>query len=103
MRFSAADAHGRANIAAFNFLEEQGSFTRDSTTGRYRVDFDKMRTGMNALAEKILRYQGDGDYEGVGVFNEKYGKVSAQTQKDLTRLGTLGVPVDVIFDQGQQQ
>ena len=103
MRFSAADAHGRANIAAFNFLEEQGAFARDSATGRYRVDFDKMRTGMNALAEKILRYQGDGDYEGVGVFNEKYGKVTAQTQKDLDRLGSLGVPVDVIFDQGPQQ
>jgi len=102
MRFSAADAHGRANIAAFNFLEEQGSFTRDSTTGRYRVDFEKMRTGMNALAEKILKYQGDGDYAGVGVFNEQYGKVTAQTQKDLTRLGTLGVPVDIIFDQGQK-
>ena len=27
MRFSAADAHGRANIAAFNFLEQQGAFT----------------------------------------------------------------------------
>ena len=103
MRFSAADAHGRANIAAFNFLEEQGSFTRDSATGRYRVDFDKMRTGMNALAVKILTYQGDGDYAGVGVFNETYGKVTEQTQKDLTHLGAQGVPVDVIFDQGPQQ
>ncbi|HTG54163.1 MAG TPA: hypothetical protein VL980_04895, partial [Gemmatimonadaceae bacterium] len=34
MRFSAADAHGRANIAAFNFLQRMGAFTRDSATGR---------------------------------------------------------------------
>jgi len=100
MRFSAADAHGRANIAAFNFLQQEGSFARDSATGRYRVDFEKMRAGMNALAEKILKYQGDGDYAGVGVFNEQYGKVTAQTQKDLDRLGSLGVPVDIILDQG---
>jgi hypothetical protein len=100
MRFSAADAHGRANIAAFNFLQQQGAFTRDSASGRYRVDFDKFHAGMDALAEKILRYQGDGDYAGVGQFQEQYGKISAETQKDLARLASLGVPVDIILDQG---
>jgi hypothetical protein len=100
MRFSAADAHGRANIAAFNFLQQQGAFTRDSASGRYRVDFDKFHAGMDALAEKILRYQGDGDYAGVGQFQEQYGKITAETQKDLARLASLGVPVDIILDQG---
>jgi hypothetical protein len=100
MRFSAADAHGRANIAAFNFLQQQGAFTRDSATGRYRVDFDKFRAGMNALAAKIITLQGDGDYAGVGNFNDQYGKVTPETQKDLARLANLGVPIDVIFEQG---
>jgi hypothetical protein len=100
MRFSAADAHGRANIAAFNFLQQQGAFTRDSATARYRVDFEKFRAGMNALATKIITLQGDGDYAGVGNFNDQYGKITPETQKDLARLASLGVPVDVIFDQG---
>ena len=100
MRFSAADAHGRANIAAFNFLQQQGAFTRDSATARYRVDFEKFRAGMNALATKIITLQGDGDYAGVGAFNDQYGKVTPETQKDLARLASLGVPVDVIFEQG---
>ncbi len=100
MRFSAADAHGRANIVAFNFLQQQGAFTRDSATARYRVDFDKFRAGMNALATKILTLQGDGDYAGVGAFNDQYGKITPETQKDLARLASLGVPVDVIFEQG---
>jgi hypothetical protein len=100
MRFSAADAHGRANIAAFNFLQQQGAFTRDSATARYRVDFDKFRAGMNALATKIITMQGDGDYAAVGAFNDQYGKVTPQTQQDLARLATLGVPIDVIFEQG---
>ena len=30
VRFGGSDAHGRANIVAFNFLESQGAFTRDS-------------------------------------------------------------------------
>ena len=101
VRFGASDAHGRANVVSFNFLAEQGAFTRDAATNRYRVDFAKMKTGLNALTAKILTLQGDGDYAGVGAFQEKYGKSGAQLQADLDRLGTKGIPVDVIFDQGK--
>ena len=101
MRFSAADAHGRANIAAFNFLQRLGAFTRDSATGRYRVDFDKFRAGSDSLAATILTFQGDGDYAGVGAFQQSYGVVTAQAQGDLARLAALKIPVDVIFDQAQ--
>jgi hypothetical protein len=55
---------------------------------------------MNALATKIITLQGDGDYAGVGNFNDQYGKITPETQKDLARLASLGVPVDVIFEQG---
>jgi hypothetical protein len=99
VRFGGADAHGRANIAAFNFLEEQGAFARDSATGKYRVDFDKFQAGMNALGEKILTLQGNGDYDGVGAFQQQYGTISTVLQKDLDRLKTKGIPVDIVFDQ----
>jgi hypothetical protein len=100
VRFGGADAHGRANIAAFNFLQQQGAFVRDSATNKYRVDFAKFQTGMNALSEKILTLQGNGDYEGVGAFQEQYGTISPELQKDLDRLKTKGIPVDIVFDQG---
>ncbi|HEX6575683.1 MAG TPA: hypothetical protein VF042_12005 [Gemmatimonadaceae bacterium] len=100
VRFGGADAHGRANIAAFNFLQQQGAFTRDSATNKYRVDFPKFQAGMNALSEKILTLQGNGDYEGVGAFQQQYGTISPELQKDLDRLKTKGIPVDVVFDQG---
>ena len=99
VRFGGADAHGRANIAAFNFLQQQGAFTRDSATGKYRVDFAKFQAGMNALTEKILTLQGNGDYEGVGAFQQQYGTISPELQKDLDRLKSKGIPVDVVFDQ----
>lgn len=100
VRFGGADAHGRANIAAFNFLQQQGAFTRDSASGKYRVDFPKFEAGMNALSEKILTLQGNGDYEGVGAFQDQYGKISPELQKDLDRLKTKGIPVDITFEQG---
>ena len=100
IRFGGASAHRRANIAAFNYLKEQGAFTRDSATNKYRVDFAKFPTAMNSLSEKILTFQGNGDYEGVGVFQEQYGTVPAELQRDLDRLKTKGIPVDLVFDQG---
>ena len=101
VRFGGADAHGRANIAAFNFLQQQGAFTRDATTGKYRVDFPKFEAGANALAAKILTIQGDGDYNGLGAFQQQYGSISAELQRDLDRLKTKGIPVDVVFDQAK--
>ncbi len=100
IRFGAASAHGRANVARFNFFAELGAFTRDSSTGRYRVDHPRMRVAMDSLSATILRIQGDGDYEGARAFTARYGTVSDQLRADLDRLGTLGIPVDLVFRQG---
>ena len=100
IRFGASSAHGRANAAQFSFFQEQGAFARDSTTGRYRVDFPKMRAAVDALAEQILRFQGDGDYEGTKRFMAERTSIPPQLQEDLDRLGTRGIPVDIVFEQG---
>jgi hypothetical protein len=100
VRFGASDAHGRANMATFNFFAERGAFARDAGTGRYRVDFAKMQQAVDALAGNILRLQGNGDYAGVGTFMSGYGVIRPELQGDLGRLSRLGIPVDVVFEQG---
>jgi Peptidase family M49 len=100
IRFGASNAHGRANAAQLSFFQERGAFTRDSATGRYRVDFPKMRAAVDALAGQILRFQGDGDYAGVARFMAERGKLSPELQGDLARLGSRGIPVDIVFEQG---
>ena len=100
VRFGASSAHGRANIARFNYFKERGAFTRDAATGTYRVDADRMRQAMDALSAQILQYQGDGDYAGVQAFMERYGQIDAELQGDLDRLAGAGIPVDVVFEQG---
>jgi len=102
IRFGASNAHGRANAAQFSFFQDQGAFARDSATGRYRVDFPRMRTAVDALAGQILRFQGDGDYAGVTQFMTERGKLSPALQQDLARLGSGGIPVDVVFEQGPE-
>ena len=100
VRFGASDAHAKANMVRFNFFQQQGAFTRDATTGRYRVDFDKMTAAMNALSAKLLTIQGDGDYDAAKKLTDTMGNVDATLAGDLKRLDQAKIPVDVTFDQG---
>jgi hypothetical protein len=97
VRFGAATAHGRANLTQFEFLRERGAFERDQA-GRYRVVPDRMRTALDALSEKILRLQGDGDYAGTGAFLPK--SMDPSLRSDLAGLATADIPTDVVFRQG---
>ncbi|MEO8561050.1 MAG: M20/M25/M40 family metallo-hydrolase [bacterium] len=100
VRFGAADAHGRANVVAFNFLERMGAFTREPD-GRYRVDVAKMRAGADSLSRRILTLQGDGDYAGVGALYAEQGAIGTVLHGDLARLSAKGIPVDIIYEQGR--
>jgi hypothetical protein len=100
VRFGASDAHAKANMVRFNFFKQQGAFTRDENTGRYRVDFDKMTAAMNALSAKLLTIQGDGDYEAAKQLTDQLGAVDAQLAGDLKRLDQAHIPVDIRFEQG---
>jgi hypothetical protein len=100
VRFGASDAHAKANMVRFNFFQQQGAFSRDATTGRYRVDFDKMTAAMNALSAKLLTIQGDGDYAAAKQLTDSMGSVDATLAGDLKRLDQAKIPVDITFDQG---
>ena len=100
IRFGATEAHGRANAAQLSYFEEHGAFARDSTTGRYRVDFPRMRAAVDSLGGLIIRMQGNGDYDAVKRFMEARTVLTPVLQGDLARLQSKGIPVDVVFEQG---
>ncbi len=100
VRFGAASAHGRANMLRFNFFEKMGAFSRDSASGTYRVNAAEMKEAVRALSSKILRLQGDGDYDGVSSLMAEMGRIDSGLQFDLDRLSSGGIPVDIVFTQG---
>jgi hypothetical protein len=102
VRFGAASAHGKANMMRFYYFEETGAFSRDETTGTYRVDFEKMKQAMLSLSETILKIQGDGDYETALKLIEEKGFIREELQKDLDRIGEAGIPRDIVFEQGPE-
>jgi hypothetical protein len=102
VRFGASSAHGKANMVRFNYFKERNAFSYDPVKKTYKINFNEFQKAVNALSKTILSLQGEGDYEGViRLFAEK-GRVGAELQKDLDRVGAAGIPKDIVFKQGTQ-
>ena len=102
VRFGASSAHGRANMIRFNYFSEAGAFSRDETSGTYRVNVAEFEHAVKDLSNDLLVLQGDGDYDKVAVFVAEKGNVSAQLQADLNRLDAISIPVDIVYQQGRE-
>ncbi|HXV61362.1 MAG TPA: Zn-dependent hydrolase [Vicinamibacteria bacterium] len=100
VRFGAANAHGRANLMQLNFLREKEAFAYDEATGTFTIDPERMESAIEELAGVILKFQGDGDYDGLGQFIEEYQVVSPWLEEVLSRISEAGIPVDIVFEQG---
>ena len=59
-----------------------------------------MKQAMTELSTLILTLQGNGDKEGVEKLFAEKGKINDELQKDLDKLATQQIPVDIIFEQG---
>jgi hypothetical protein len=99
VRFSAADAHGKANMLSFNFFAEKGAFEKTSG-GHYKVNYSAFRNAMNELSSVILTLQGNGDKAGVEKLAKEKGVIKPDLQTDLNKLKQKGIPVDIVFEQG---
>jgi hypothetical protein len=101
IRFGTGSAHGLANLIRFNYFTEMGAIVYEPENQVYRVDYNNIAVATDSLSAKILRYQGDGDYEGVTEFVNQYGTVSDGLRQSLDRLSAAGIPTDIIFSQGK--
>ena len=97
-----ASPNGRSNIVQLGVFQQVGAVTRDPLDGTYRVNVPRMQEAFEALAEKLLRFQGDGDYEGSLAFLPKEPAIPPALQADLDHLGSLDIPRTVIFRPGRQ-
>lgn len=102
VRFGASSAHGKANMIRFNYFKEKGAFEKDSATGKFRINFDKMTTAMNDLSKLLLTLQGNGDYEGAKQLLASKGVITDELQSELDKLTEAKIPVDIVFNQGKK-
>ncbi|MBN1347952.1 peptidase [candidate division KSB1 bacterium] len=93
VRFGAEEAHGKANMIAFNYLMGRGGFVYDSATGKFSVDDTKIRAAVRELIGELLTIQAEGDYKGACNLLETYASMPECMQTTLPKLAH--VPVDI--------
>ena len=96
VRFSVAEAHGRAEIMEFNFYSEHGAVARDAASGRYTINFNRMPEAIAALAKELLEQEATGDRARVEAWFAKYGTLPPDLAKALETVSDVPVDVDPI-------
>jgi len=93
IRFGAAEAHGKANLMAFNYLVEQKAVVVDPATLTVTVAFDRMPQACRDFVTELLKIQTAGDPAAAAAFEKKYAETPQTVKKIIAKLGT--VPVDI--------
>ncbi len=93
VRFGVTEAHGEGCLIQFNWFLEHGAVVPDTTSGRFRVDLERIRAAVSDLAHEFLMLQATGDYQGTGELMERYGDMPAVLTDAIARLDE--VPVDI--------
>ncbi|MDD3860699.1 MAG: Zn-dependent hydrolase [Bacteroidales bacterium] len=100
VRFGVASSHGKANMMEFYYLLENGAFTRNSETGKYSVDFEKMKLAVSQMVNDIIVIQGNGDKDAAKNWVDTKSNVGEDLQLDLDKIAGAGIPKDIVFKQG---
>jgi hypothetical protein len=95
IRFGTESAHAKGMAMQLNYLLKEGGIEYNTTTEKYRVNFQKFPEAADKLAREVLTIEATGDYEKAGEMLATYGELTPQTLASLDKLADI--PVDVRF------
>ena len=95
VRFSIAEAHGRAEMMEFNYLSEQKAITRKS--GRYVIDYQRMPGALASLAKELLEMEASGDRARAESWFGKYQVMPSELQSALQAVKNVPVDIEPVF------
>jgi len=98
VRFGATEAHAKANVIEFNYLAREGAFNFDPASGKYWVNFNRIRSAIKKLAAELLMIEGDGNYKKAQHLVQNFGKIPSHVQRSLKQLADIPVDVEFVFD-----
>ena len=101
VRFGATEAHGIANMMCFNYMEDNGAFSRNAE-GKYVIDVEKSKEALKTWSAMILEIEGEGDYDRAKAYAAENGVVRPSLQKDLDVIAGANIPVDILCVQGAE-
>jgi hypothetical protein len=95
LRFGTGEAHGRAEMMEFNYLEENGALAM--AAGRYVIDYARIPAVLTQLCKRLLEMEDAGDRAGAEAWFAKYDRIPDQLQKALAATSAIPVDIDPIF------
>ena len=96
VRFSTAEAHGRAEMMEFNYLSEQKAIVRDEETGRYRIDYALMPEAFAGLAKELLEIEATGDQARAENWFKRYDTMPEDLKAALETVKDIPVDIDPV-------
>jgi hypothetical protein len=95
LRFGTGEAHGRAEMMEFNYLQENGALA--FADGRYTIDYQRIPAVLEQLCKRLLEMEDSGDRAGAEAWFTKYDKIPGELAKALTATASIPVDVDPVF------
>ena len=97
VRFGSASSHGKANMMCYNYMEQNGAFTRNAE-GKYVVDFEKSPEVINSWANLIIETQATGNLEFAKQYAAENASIREALAADVAKVNEAGIPRDITFD-----
>jgi hypothetical protein len=101
VRFGTGEAHGRAEMMEFNYLNERKAITRNAA-GKYAVDFSKMPDALASLAKELLEIEASGDRARAENWFKKYDTMPAELKSALAAANSVPVDIEPVFSFSQE-
>ena len=95
VRFSIAEAHGRAEMMEFNYLSELGAIRR-MKDGRYEIDYARMPGAIEKLAKELLEIEATGDRARAEAWFKKYDSMPSELKSALQTVTDIPVDIDPV-------
>lgn len=93
VRFGIDEAHGRGAAMQYSYLKEKGAFDWDGGSKRFRIDYDRLESGLKDLLAELVRLQGNGDYAGTKAFFDRYARLDDNARAVLA--SSAHIPTDI--------
>ena len=97
VRFGIGEAHGGGNAIIFNYLLEKNAYQFDEANNTVKVNFDKIYSALEELANIVLTIQASGNYKQAKDFIEKYAVNSKVINILREKISHLPIDIRPVF------
>lgn len=96
IRFGKSSPYSTSNIIIFNYLTNKDAI-KQNISGKYSINYKKMKKAIPELLSKVITIQGDGNYEAAREFINSNSEFTKDLSKSIDRLIENQIPIDILF------